>query len=151
MNFIRYGHGINDYASIEGEYNALVEEYNALMDERAMWEDDEPIKDDRETQDEFQFRYNTWAANEPEDFYDKDRMEYLEEILNEINSYSNDGKNVNLISEFEFVDFIMDELEELGLINRDACCIVIDKEATANNLKSDYLSIEIDGNTYYYK
>jgi ppGpp synthetase/RelA/SpoT-type nucleotidyltranferase len=73
---------LNTYEAIEKEFLTLKDEENAI------WEN---------------FRYNTWASGKPEDFYDKGRVEYLRKILDKLN------RNVNLISEFEFDNFIMDE------------------------------------------
>ena len=57
---------------------------------------------------------------------------------------------VTLVNESYFAEYSQELLEDCGEIPRDLpSYIVIDWEATADNLKGDYTTIEIDGCTFY--
>ena len=58
---------------------------------------------------------------------------------------------VQLIRESYFTEFAKERVEDTGAVPRDTLkYIVIDWEATADNLKDDYSEVEIEGNTYFY-
>ena len=57
-----------------------------------------------------------------------------------------------LINEYSFEEYTRDMLEDCGTIPKDfPTWIEIDWEATAQNVQSDYDSININGNTYWYR
>lgn len=59
---------------------------------------------------------------------------------------------ITLIREAYFTEYAMDLLSDIGDLPRDIPhYIVIDRDATAENLLVDYTSIEIDDITYYYR
>lgn len=66
--------------------------------------------------------------------------------LDEIGVYE-----VTLIPEDEFVDYVQDLCVDCGDIPREVpSWIVIDWEATADNIRPDYSEIEFEGTTYLY-
>jgi hypothetical protein len=97
-----------------------------------------------------------------EDGYTKkyvDKNEYDElvvekEILERIydqGRYIDDWEyGVGLIAERYFVEYCIELVSDIGDLPRDIPnYLVIDWEATAENLKQDYTEIDIDGTTYY--
>ena len=72
----------------------------------------------------------------------------LEELESEVSEWS-DGNT--LIPESEFTDYCRELLEDCGDIPKDLPhYVVIDWEATADNLKADYSTAEFQGETYLY-
>lgn len=59
---------------------------------------------------------------------------------------------LTLIHENYFVEAMRELLEDIGDIPRELpSYIVIDWEATADNLRVDYSSVEIEGHTYWFR
>lgn len=57
-----------------------------------------------------------------------------------------------LIEDHEFTDYCMEMLEDCGdLLSEMPWYIVIDRGATAENLKADYSEVEFRGTTYLYR
>ena len=57
-----------------------------------------------------------------------------------------------LIHEDYFVEYVQDLCEDCGYISKDfPYWIEIDWDATAKNVAADYSTIELDGNTYYFR
>ena len=54
-----------------------------------------------------------------------------------------------LISASYFTDYTQQLAEDLGSVGENSQWIVIDWDATAENLKADYSEIDFDGETYY--
>lgn len=79
--------------------------------------------------------------------------EYLEkkQLNEEGNSVFADwADGITLVPEDNFEAFVQEELENVGYFPKDfPSFIVIDWEATADNMKSNYSTIEVDGTTYY--
>ena len=95
-----------------------------------------------------------------EDIDEDDKAEYdeLQAILEELKGYGGDEQwrgdwyPVTLIKDSYFVDYCQEELDSCGYIRQDLpSFIVLDWEATADNMKQDYSSVEIDGETYQYR
>jgi hypothetical protein len=85
-------------------------------------------------------------------FYDE--IEHLGEMLKfqEDLEYSNSEyeHGVTIIHEKYFLEYAIDDLEQSGYISKDMPgWIVIDYEATADNMKSDYSEVKFDGSTYF--
>lgn len=71
----------------------------------------------------------------------------LNTVLEEVTS---DG--FPLIPEGDFTDYARELCEEIGDIPKNfPSYIVIDWDATADNLKADYSTITLDGGEYYYR
>lgn len=57
---------------------------------------------------------------------------------------------VTLIHDRYFTEYTEDMLKDCGVLPRDVpWYIVIDWEATANNVRQDYTSVDFDGQTYW--
>jgi predicted nuclease with TOPRIM domain len=83
-----------------------------------------------------------WETQQPEG----EEYAKLIDILDEV------GSADYLVNESYFVDYAREMLEDCGEIPRKMpWYIEIDWEATAENIKSDYSEIEIDGQTYLYR
>jgi hypothetical protein len=87
-----------------------------------------------------------WKEDWEEELNSIDEINELEE---EIGSEFDYG--VTLIEEDDFEDFVEQDLEDLGYIPKDfPSWIVIDWEATSNNVQQDYSEVEFRGTTYFY-
>lgn len=75
----------------------------------------------------------------------------LRDALEEIGSEATDG--VTLIRDDYFEDYAQQYAEDMGAIGRDVSwpATHIDWEAAANDLQTDYTSVEIDRDTYWYR
>ena len=84
------------------------------------------------------------------------QSEYQEE-LDEINALESEigdewMHGATLIDEDDFIEYVQDLAEELGATaGDDHCWLVIDWEATANNVQQDYSSCEYQGTTYLFR
>lgn len=78
-------------------------------------------------------------------------LDMLRELAEEAEQYSSDWKyGETLIHEDYFVEYCMEMLKDCGeLPTNIPWYVVIDEEATAENLKSDYVELELNGQTYY--
>ena len=78
-------------------------------------------------------------------------LDMLREFAAEASQYSSDWEyGETLIHEDYFVEYCMEILKDCGeLPTNIPWYIVIDEEATAENLKPDYVKLELDGQTYY--
>lgn len=84
---------------------------------------------------------------------DEDDAEELEELLDLKEEVGSEWKHgVVLIPESDFEDYCKDLCDDIGDIPKDLPdYIVIDWEATANNLRVDYSEAEFQGETYLYR
>lgn len=79
-----------------------------------------------------------------------DKISYIDEIEDEIGSEFDFG--VTLIHEDDFTDYTENLLKDCGYISDDfPSWIEVDWEATAENIKQDYLELEYEGETYLYR
>ena len=81
----------------------------------------------------------------------QDELTELEAVISEIGEdYASDG--VTLIPESEFVEYVEEMLKDCGELPRDIPhYIVIDWDATADNIKQDYSSLGFERVTYLYR
>lgn len=81
----------------------------------------------------------------------QDELTELEAVISEIGEdYASDG--VTLIPESEFVEYVEEMLKDCGELPRDIPhYIVIDWDATADNVKQDYSEVAFDEGTYLYR
>lgn len=57
-----------------------------------------------------------------------------------------------LINDKDWVEYAQNLIEDIGDLPKDLpSYIVIDWDATADNVKQDYSSVDFQGNTYYYR
>lgn len=85
------------------------------------------------------------------DEYDRNRVDAIRELLQEIGSYAYDG--LTLIPEDDFEDYAREYAEDVGAFNDDSSWpyTCIDWEAAANELRTDYTCITFDGEDYLYR
>jgi hypothetical protein len=134
------------------EQESLFDECQAIADEFELWYDSEPLmQDSRETLEEFNERYAEWEAEKPTDTFseeDAERLKYLESVIDEIEDYSSDGKYTSLIPADDFMDYVIDLVEDdMGEI---PSYVVVDWEQTARDIQMDYSSVDFDGVTYWF-
>ena len=84
------------------------------------------------------------------------QSEYQEELdeLNDLESEVGDNfmHGETLIDEDDFVEYVQDLAEDMGATaGDDHSWLVIDWEATADNVKMDYSSCEYQGTTYLFR
>lgn len=75
----------------------------------------------------------------------------LKDLAEEASQYSRDWEyGETLIHENYFTEYCIIILEDCGILPKNIpWYVVIDEEATAENLKSDYVKLYFDGQTYY--
>jgi hypothetical protein len=86
------------------------------------------------------------------DFGDDEEKEIaaLRDLENEIGCEWRHG--VTLIPESEFADYCKELIQDIGDLPKDLPeYIVIDWDATADNLRVDYSAVELDGDTYLFR
>lgn len=87
-----------------------------------------------------------------------EELQTLSSIMDELKGYGGDEQwrgswyPLTLIHEDYFVDAMRELCEDIGDIPHPLpSYVAIDWEATAENLRVDYSSIEIDGHTYWFR
>lgn len=87
-----------------------------------------------------------------EDEDNEDEIELLKKFIEELKKYNAIRNNALLIDESYFEEYCEEMCEDLGYISKDfPNWIVIDWEATADNLKHDYNEIVFDETIYLYE
>ena len=88
-----------------------------------------------------------------EDALDPDKLRELEELQSLQDEIGSEWKHgVQLIPEEDFEAYCQELCEDIGDIPKDMpSYIVIDWEATCNNLRQDYSETEFRGETYLYR
>lgn len=128
--------------------------YDDIIDVRDITDRVEELRESREEYDE-QHGAGAWAKiedGEPEE------LETLESLLDDIRGYGGDHQwegawyPLTLIRDEHFTEYAMELLADIGDIPRNMPdYIVIDEDATAKNIQSDYSDVEFDGSTYWYR
>jgi len=78
--------------------------------------------------------------------------EYLKlQAINESCSGGDWNYGVALVADENWVSYVQDMLAETDQTNRIPSYIVIDWDATAENIKQDYRCFDLDGTTYWYR
>lgn len=99
------------------------------------------------TEDEVTF--NQWYDKEESE--DKTELEELIEFKQDAGSREWDY-GLSFIPDSEFTEYAMEMLKDIGDLPRDIpWYIVIDEDATADNIKQDYSSVDFQGETYWYR
>ena len=79
----------------------------------------------------------------------QEELSMLLDVKSEVPEFSH---GETLIHENYWVEYVQDLCEDCGYISRDfPHWIAIDWDATADNVAMDYSTIELDGNTYYFR
>jgi hypothetical protein len=91
-------------------------------------------------------------------FEDLEEFQQIESILDKLKGnggdeqWQGDWYPVTMIVENYFTEYAQDLVSDIGDMPREIpSYIEIDWDATADNIKRDYSSIDIDGNTYYFR
>ncbi|CAJ6880288.1 Uncharacterised protein [Burkholderia pseudomallei] len=103
--------------------------------------------------------FANWVRNQigfsSEEF---DELQALEGLLDDIRGYGGDHQwegdwyPITLIRDSHFTEYAMELLADIGDLPRNMPhYVVIDEEATAENIRADYSDIEFDGATYWYR
>ena len=88
------------------------------------------------------------AKDEEWEYYDE--LKELKDLEEECRDFDDWQYGLTLIHESYFVDYCKDLVEDIGDLPQNlADYIVIDWEATAENLKVDYSEVDFGGETYY--
>jgi len=124
------------------------------MDEPNEISNSQDIIDSRDAEERIKFlkksiRKAERYTGERQDF--KDELAKLLKLKEDVGNDKEWEFGITLINEAYFEDFTIEEAEDIGAIGKDAYWIVINWEATANNLKVDYTEVDFDGTTYYYR
>ena len=121
----------------------LVERRDALLAEKGV--DDLEVDDDSAEVLDAVGKLNGFTEEQ------QNELDELESVISEIGEdYAEVG--VTLIPESEFVEYAEQLCIDCGDLPRDIPhYIVIDWEATADNIKQDYSDIDFEGKTYLYQ
>lgn len=130
-----------------------------ILDIRDIIERFEELEDERDGNDEHDDQCGqsgNWAQDNPDD---AEELKTLESLLDELAGSGGDHQwkgawyPVTLIRDSYFVEAMQELCEDIGDMPRDGfpSYMVIDWDATADNLRADYSSIEFDGVTYWYR
>ena len=106
-------------------------------------EDETLATSEKEAQDAFDAACAEFGTDE------QNELAELEDLESEVSGWS-DGNT--LIPEDEFVDYCRELLEDCGDLPKDfPSYVVIDWEATADNIRADYSLVEFQGDNYLYR
>ena len=115
----------------------------------------EELRDERDASEipanEYGGPNDTWAE-------EREELAKLESVLDDLKGcggdeqWQGDWYPVGLIHERYFTDAMRELVQDIGDLPRDIpSYLAIDWEQTAKNLRADYSSVEIDGDTYWYR
>lgn len=129
--------------------------YDDIIDVRDITDRVEELREARDDWAECSGDESKWADTHPDDAAE---LEALESLLDDIRGYGGDHQweghwyPVTLIRDSYFTEYAMELLADIGDLPREMPhYIVIDEEATAENIRADYSDIEFDGATYWYR
>jgi chromosome segregation ATPase len=132
----------NEKDELEAEIEYLTSEYEELCDELVEIENDEEATDEEYTAKEIEVKTK---EREIESWKDdnQERLDDLTQCLKTMDEYGGDS----LINEDDFTDYVQDMANDtVGDIPH---WLVIDWEATAENVAMDYTVVEFEGETWY--
>jgi DNA repair exonuclease SbcCD ATPase subunit len=127
--------------------------------ERALADFEEEIKDKEESEEneknleelttQRDDLENELAKTEELDETEKKELDELESIKEEISEWK---EGTCLIPESDFTEYVQEMLEDCGDLPKDLPhYIIIDWEATADNIRQDYSTCDYQGTTYLYR
>lgn len=129
---------------VRGERTALEEALEAATDTADNTTDADEAAEAKEAM--------TKAARDLADWDDENSGEYttLQAACEEGEASPDWAYGTTLVHDSYFTEYVMDMLADIGDLPRDIpWYIVIDHDATADNVKADYFSIDLDGETYW--
>lgn len=116
-----------------------------IIDSRDLIEHLEELQGERDTWNESES--TDWADEYPDD---ADELDMLQAACEEGEASPDWAYGATLVRDSYFTEYVMDMLADIGDLPRDIpWYIVIDCEATADNVRSDYFSIDLGGETYW--
>ena len=143
---------------LEGEHSDLV---SALEEAQEAYHNFEPSDKPEETdfleiqeelleaRDDALTALNEWNSSE-----DGKELHDLQALSEDVEAYAGDSMKdgLTLILDSYFVEYCQDMVQDIGDLPKNIpAYLVIDWDATAENLKADYTETEIDGNTYLFR
>ena len=148
------GNDIIDSREVQGLYDDLISEQEdleqAIKDARAdlklAREEYDPLEGDGSVDEALEALDD--AEQELEGF-NADHASLMRDIEDAMEQISDWQYGETLIHERHWVDFVQQDMEEMGYVRNDAWWIEIDWEATAKNVAMDYTEIDLSGHTYY--
>lgn len=125
--------------------NELNEDYEDFETWIADATKEEPTAEEREELETLLDEFEDWKADYGEELY------YLNQLQEEMRYNREWEDGLTMIHEDFFEEYCESRCIDVGYISRDfPSWIVIDWEATAENMKEDYSEVEFNGNIYYY-
>lgn len=129
---------------IESDIESLEEEISELSEEI-----DELDEDDPGDKNEIDLKLDDIEDRRGQIEDLQEELSMLLEVMSEVPEFSN---GETLIHEDYWVEYVQEMCEDCGYISKDfPYWPEIDWEATAKNVAMDYSTIELDGNTYYFR
>ena len=93
---------------------------------------------------------DTLIDDDTADEDEREEFKQLKALAAQCEGYGDWEHGEALISADYFVDYVKDLLEDCGDIPRDVpWYVAIDWEATAENIKVDYMAVDFDGQEYF--
>lgn len=80
-----------------------------------------------------------------------DEMKELQNLMDQLENHVEFSYGITLIPENEFEDYVQNYAEDIGAFDNNNHWIVVDWEATADNLRSDFNEVEYENETYLYR
>jgi len=140
MNYRYKGEIEKEKDNLEADIEYLNSEYDELCDELAEIEADEGATDE-----EYRAKEDGVSNKRREiEFWKNDNQERLDDLtqcLKDMEDYGGD----TLIKEDSFTDYVIELADSVDIPN----WIVVDWEATAENVAMDYTVVEFEGETWY--
>ena len=129
---------------IESDIESLEEEISELSEEI-----DELDEDDSGNKNEIDLKLDDIEDKRGQIEDLQEELSMLLDVKQEVPEFS---YGETLIHENYWVEYVQELCEDCGYISKDfPYWIEIDWEATAKNVAMDYSTIELDGNTYYFR
>jgi len=133
---------------MESDRQAYEDEVDEKQDELDNLDEDATDEERTEAEDELALarkELQTWDGAYADD------LKALQELRDEIGEDALRHGETMVLDTY-WPDYVQQLCEDIGDIPRDLpSYIVIDWDATGENIKADYSEIEIDGHTYYYR
>lgn len=142
------GSDILDIRDAIERFEELEEEHDRLSGEV----DEADAEGDPAKLEEARAALDLWAEDEGEEF--KKIGALLEELRGSggDHQWQGDWFPISLIRDSYFVEAMQEMVQDIGDLPKDIpAYLAIDWDATAENLRADYSSVEYDGVTYWYR
>ncbi len=128
-----------DSRTLQKEFEELESDYEILKDELQ-----NPLLDNEDLRTAKEELWD-WENDNLE------RYEDLRTVLDELNKSPEFQYGITLIDEDDFEEYTQEYAEDIGAVGESSHWIVINWDATAENLRSDFGEVEFEGTTYLYR